>query len=63
MRIYKIEMLITDDKTGTLVPTVHYSEKSSEIRDILSKLFEAQDIQVTRVVASPDFEWQDVEVS
>jgi hypothetical protein len=62
MRIYKIEMLITDDQ-GRTVPTAHYSEKSSDVRDILSKLFEAKDIQVTRVVASPDFQWQDVEVS
>lgn len=62
MRMYKIEMLILNDE-GTPVPTIHYSEKSKEIRDILMKLSEAKDIKVTRVVASSDFEWQDVEVS
>lgn len=63
MRLYKIEMLVTDDRTGEVNATEYYVEKSRDVRAILSRLYKEPGIEVTKVVATPEFEWQNVEVS
>lgn len=63
MRLYKIEILITTEDTGEVTQTEYYVEKSRDVRAILGRLYNQPDMEVLRVVCTPEFEWTEVEVS
>lgn len=63
MRLYKIEILIKNPDTGAVDQTEYYVEKSKDVRAILGRLYNQPDMEVLRVVCTPEFEWTEVEVS
>jgi hypothetical protein len=61
MILYKVELLVKGETGGIQTPT-YYVESAREVRSVIRTVAPDPNIEITGIYATPDFQWEAVEV-
>lgn len=62
MILYKVEMLVKDEK-GRITTPVYYVESAREVRSVIRTVAPDPNIEITGISATPEFQWEPVEIN